>query len=109
MLEDYHGRQQSGIEAEHLLSNDDRMDMANLSPQVTQDKNLSAVSTTYSDQPTNAQASTLRAPTSDGEDIALTEGGRHVEYKTYKIRWFGLTQLILMNIIVSWDVSFYYP
>ena len=25
-------------------------------------------------------------------------------YKVYKIRWFGLTQLVLLNIIVSWDV-----
>ena len=26
-------------------------------------------------------------------------------YKVYKRRWFGLLQLTLMNIIVSWDVS----
>jgi hypothetical protein len=25
-------------------------------------------------------------------------------YKTYKRRWFGLLQLVLLNIIVSWDV-----
>jgi MFS family permease len=25
------------------------------------------------------------------------------EYKVYKRRWFGLTQLVLLNIIVSWD------
>ena len=31
--------------------------------------------------------------------------GRHTEYRVYKIRWFGLTQLILLNIVVSWDVS----
>ena len=29
-----------------------------------------------------------------------------VEYKVYKRRWFGLVQLTLLNIIVSWDVSF---
>lgn len=28
-----------------------------------------------------------------------------VEYKVYKRRWFGLVQLTLLNIIVSWDVS----
>ncbi len=36
------------------------------------------------------------------------EASSHVqmaEYRTYKRRWFGLLQLILMNIIVSWDVS----
>ena len=27
------------------------------------------------------------------------------EYKVYKRRWFGLFQLVLLNIIVSWDVS----
>jgi hypothetical protein len=27
-------------------------------------------------------------------------------YKTYKRRWFGLAQLSLLNIVVSWTVSF---
>ena len=27
------------------------------------------------------------------------------EYRTYKRRWFGLVQLTLMNIVVSWNVS----
>lgn len=31
--------------------------------------------------------------------------GRSAEYRTYKRRWFGLVQLSLMNIIVSWDAS----
>ncbi len=29
----------------------------------------------------------------------------HVQYKVYKRRWFGLIQLVLLNIIISWDVS----
>jgi FLVCR family MFS transporter 7 len=29
------------------------------------------------------------------------------QYRVYKRRWFGLTQLVLLNIIVSWDVSLY--
>lgn len=33
------------------------------------------------------------------------EGGNAVVYKVYKRRWFGLVQLVLLNIIVSWDVS----
>jgi hypothetical protein len=28
-----------------------------------------------------------------------------IAYKVYKRRWFGLVQLVLLNIIVSWDVS----
>lgn len=30
--------------------------------------------------------------------------GHSIEYRTYKRRWFGLVQLSLMNIVVSWDV-----
>lgn len=35
------------------------------------------------------------------------EGGRtgEVVWKVYKRRWFGLGQLVLLNIVVSWDVS----
>jgi hypothetical protein len=29
----------------------------------------------------------------------------HAEYRVYKRRFFGLFQLVLLNIIVSWDVS----
>ena len=34
---------------------------------------------------------------------SVVNGG--VEYKVYKRRWFGLVQLVLLNIVVSWDVS----
>lgn len=27
------------------------------------------------------------------------------QFRVYKRRWFGLLQLVLLNIIVSWDVS----
>ena len=27
-------------------------------------------------------------------------------YQVYKIRWFGLVQLVLLNVVISWDVSF---
>ena len=39
---------------------------------------------------------------SGGEDVERTPSGR--VYKVYKRRWFGLVQLVLLNIIVSWDV-----
>lgn len=29
----------------------------------------------------------------------------HHHYKVYKRRWFGLAQLVLLNIVISWDVS----
>jgi hypothetical protein len=30
----------------------------------------------------------------------------HAHFKVYKRRWFGLAQLVLLNVVVSWDVSF---
>lgn len=29
----------------------------------------------------------------------------HTHFKVFKRRWFGLAQLVLLNIVVSWDVS----
>lgn len=44
------------------------------------------------------------APSDEGrENGAAAEEVQ--EYKVYKRRWFGLVQLTLLNIIVSWDVS----
>jgi hypothetical protein len=40
----------------------------------------------------------------EGHDVVEGEGDVH-EYKVYKRRWFGLVQLTLLNIIISWDVS----
>lgn len=39
----------------------------------------------------------------NGAHVGEAPGGR--VYKVYKRRWFGLVQLVLLNIIVSWDVS----
>jgi FLVCR family MFS transporter 7 len=36
---------------------------------------------------------------------ATTDQQQQPQYRTYKRRWFGLLQLTLLNIIVSWDVS----
>lgn len=38
----------------------------------------------------------------------LTEDGTVEFFKVYKRRWFGLVQLTLLNIVVSWDVSSIY-
>jgi FLVCR family MFS transporter 7 len=38
-----------------------------------------------------------------GEGVERTASGG--EYRVYRSRWFGLVQLVLLNIIVSWDVS----
>lgn len=36
--------------------------------------------------------------------VAGMAGGEEV-FKVYKRRWFGLAQLVLLNVVVSWDVS----
>ena len=36
------------------------------------------------------------------EEGTIVPGAR---YKTYRRKWFGLLQLVLLNIIVSWDVG----
>jgi hypothetical protein len=47
--------------------------------------------------------SSARGAGRDGAAAEAAVGG--IEYKVYKRRWFGLLQLTLLNIIVSWDVS----
>jgi FLVCR family MFS transporter 7 len=32
----------------------------------------------------------------------------HAHFKVYKRRWFGLVQLVLLNVVVSWDVSLHF-
>lgn len=43
------------------------------------------------------------------EMTGVDQAGGHVVYKVYKRRWFGMIQLALLNIIVSWDVSLELP
>lgn len=50
-------------------------------------------------------ASTSNAPLTEPS----LEGTSPVEYKTYKRRWFGLVQLILLNIVISWSWLSYSP
>lgn len=57
----------------------------------------------------NGKASTeLRAVTSNESSEPITQSGEliepdHQHYRVYKRRFFGLAQLALLNIIVSWD------
>lgn len=54
----------------------------------------------------SAENRNSNAPQGDAELGSLGQGGGRVVYKVYKRRWFGMIQLALLNIIVSWDVSF---
>ncbi|KAJ3527063.1 hypothetical protein NM208_g10892 [Fusarium decemcellulare] len=50
-----------------------------------------------------------RGEVGDGDRDASIHQGASTEYRTYKRRWFGLMQLTLMNIIVSWDWMTFAP
>ncbi|KAH0548550.1 hypothetical protein GP486_007905 [Trichoglossum hirsutum] len=65
---------------------------------------------------TGAQDRGAKGSASDNVELTNVDtsgspsGGRHevaavgtAQYRVYKIRWFGLAQLVLMNIVVSWD------
>jgi len=95
--------------AEHLLfdffEDEAWMEMADLNRETTRDTEdkgqQSYVEGRYTDGEPLAEASG-----GDGDEVALVSGiaEQDIEYRVYKIRWFGLTQLILLNIIGSWDV-----
>jgi len=42
--------------------------------------------------------------TPDDSTSSVRRGSIEQPYKTYKIRWFGLVVLTLLNIMVSWSV-----
>ena len=47
-----------------------------------------------------------RGPDASEDAGSVGEGDANsAHYKVYRRRWFGLLQLTLLNIIVSWDVS----
>ena len=104
MYGDQTERRQTHSETEHLLC-DDSMEMGDMSPQQTrEDKHPSQLEERYTDVQSNGETSDPRPDVADEEEVAPMNGGR-TEYRVYRIRWFGLTQLILLNIVVSWDVS----
>ena len=92
-------------ETEHLLR-DESLEMGNMSPQQTKEnKQPSQLEERYTDEQSNGDASGSRPRVPSEEEIASTINGGRTEYRVYKVRWFGLAQLILLNIVVSWDVS----
>lgn len=64
-------------------------------------KNQARIEAEYMDEERNGATSSRDRSTDD--DVA--PAGERVVYRVYKIRWFGLMQLVLLNIVVSWDVS----
>lgn len=97
-------RQQITSEAEHLLTGEeDNREMADLGTTRERDKQPQQLDERYIDEQTSGQPSYSQTNASE-EGVPPIEGG-HTAYRVYPIRWFGLTQLILLNIVVSWDVS----
>lgn len=65
----------------------------------------------YSDGPTDPQPLSPESTRGrDGDGRGDGEGEAQpttlVRYRVYQRRWFGLLQLVLLNIVVSWDVSY---
>lgn len=94
---------QNPSEAEHLLSppNHEIHEMADLNTMREIDSS--------SPSPPPERGSTEeqnRGTLSEVESqiLFMEVGGMHVVYKVYRRRWFGLIQLVLLNIVVSWDV-----
>lgn len=86
-------------EQERLLSHDVEMtDMADPNPDQSTDKGQSRYRDEESSRPVPPRPQEL-------DRIAVPAEERQIEYKVYKRRWFGLMQLVLLNIVVSWDVS----
>ena len=105
MYGDQAEKSQTHNETEHLLCHDS-MEMRDMSPQQTREnKHPSQLEERYTDEQSNGDASGSRPSVAGVDEIASPINGGRTEYRVYKIRWFGLTQLILLNIIVSWDVS----
>lgn len=69
------------------------------------DKKLDSASHELSVTETATSRGTARPPSATSRGTAWPPN--EIVYKTYKRRWFGLLQLILLNIVVSWDVSLF--
>lgn len=76
------------------------MDMATL-PSSTDRKGFVEVRDEPAPGTTNAESS---GPRVEGSERGI-DTQPVIEFRVYKRRWFGLFQLVLLNIIVSWDVS----
>ena len=95
-------------ETAHLLSpNEIEMEITAMRTSSSDDKNKATNGTSRYTDDTNAQAGSAARESRGGEEDTAPahESADAVQYRVYKIRWFGLVQLVLLNIIVSWDVS----
>lgn len=89
-------------EAERLLAPFGEMnEMVDMDPRCEIDESLSRSESRYTDERSRAEISGISS--SQLPFVEVNED--RVVYRVYKRRWFGLIQLVLLNIVVSWDVS----
>lgn len=89
-------------EAERLLGPHGEMnEMVDMNPRREGEESLSRSESRYTDEPSRADI-----PGTSSSQLPVMEVTEdQIVYKLYKRRWFGLIQLVLLNIVVSWDVS----
>jgi FLVCR family MFS transporter 7 len=73
---------------------------ANVGAVVEEESGLGESSSAREEERTGTQKKRRRRPWGKRQ-----KSYSHVHYKVYKRRWFGLAQLVLLNVVVSWDVS----
>ena len=85
-------------EQERLLGHD--IEFEDMTGRTLDNKSPAYMDNEYREDRDGGQVSGVDGAPDNGED-----GQTPPVYRVYKRRWFGLMQLVLMNIIVSWDVS----
>lgn len=106
MAEGYSTISQNSGEDEHLLSRGDgqskeRERRGSAPETITNETFQLEMETDDGDEGSQLRSST----TGLSAQPMLGVDGSQVQYKVYKRRWFGLMQLVLLNIVLSWDVS----
>lgn len=86
-------------EQERLLGHD--IEFEDMTERTLDNRASAYMENEYREETDGGQVSGVDGAPDNGED-----GQAPPVYRVYKRRWFGLMQLVLMNIIVSWDVSF---
>ncbi|KAI9717141.1 MAG: hypothetical protein M1812_004889 [Candelaria pacifica] len=87
-----HDRQEHESQEESLLPTSERDPMARGSGDDEHGEILAELRSHSTDHSTEAVL-----------DRSMSTGGEGPRYRVYKRRWFGLMQLVLLNVIVSWD------
>ena len=108
-LHPVHSQEQLITTSSEDPSDADWIVMDDLSGQMDDQKNVTqreeVVADTGDISPAPLASSTPTATTRGTEDELLGDNS-DTQFRVYKRRWFGLIQLVLLNIVVSWDVSY---